>query len=68
MSWNKLWGYSRCGFSHHHKDSDRFVWRRAQDCIDYSTVVEGEIENCPQAGMVEIAAYTYDDGLKPYEN
>ena len=28
-SWNKLWGSSRCGYSHpHHQDSDRFVWRR----------------------------------------
>ena len=26
-SWNKLWGSSRCGFTHsHHQDSDRFVW------------------------------------------
>lgn len=28
--WNKLWGKSRCG-NHHHKDSDRFVWRAAAD-------------------------------------
>ena len=28
-SWNKLWGFSRCFGSQHHKDSDRFVFRRA---------------------------------------
>ena len=49
-SWNKLWGSSRCGYTHsHHQDSDRFVWRRA--------VV---------AGQIEIATYSYDGGKKPY--
>lgn len=47
--WNKLWGASRCGHTHHHHlDSDRFVWRMA----DSSTV--------------EIAAYAYSLGVKPY--
>ena len=31
-AWNKLWGSSRCGFfTHHHTDSDRFVWRKFGD-------------------------------------
>lgn len=42
-SWNKLWGSSRCGFSHpHHEDSDRFVWRR----------------RTPNASDIAIAAYS----------
>ena len=48
-SWSKLWGASRCGLMHpHHKNSDRFVWRRASDVA------------------LEIAAYAYDDGVRPY--
>jgi hypothetical protein len=46
-SWNKLWGSSRCGYTHpHHQDSDRFVWRRHNATSD----------------LVEIAAYSYDSG------
>eukprot|EP00040_Diaphanoeca_grandis_P044840 m.13786 g.13786 ORF g.13786 m.13786 type:complete len:221 (-) comp9859_c0_seq1:292-954(-) len=50
-SWNKLWGSSRCGKTNpHHKDSDRFVWRRRTlNSTDLS-----------------IAAYSYDLGVKPY--
>ena len=56
-SWSKLWGSSRCGYTHsHHKDSDRFVWRR-QILPDGIT---------PGSG-IEIAAYSYDDGVKPYD-
>ena len=51
-SWNKLWGSSRCGKLHpHHEDSDRFVWRRL---------------NTTSEGLVSIAAYAYDKGVKPY--
>lgn len=50
-SWNKLWGSSRCGYTHsHHQDSDRFVWRRHNSTSD----------------LVEIAAYAYDSGVNPY--
>ena len=56
-SWNKLWGSSRCGFTHsHHKDSDRFVWRR-QILRDGITL----------GSAIEIAAYSYDKGVKPYD-
>ena len=35
LDWNKLWGKARCGFAtHHHADSDRFVWRRLQAFTD----------------------------------
>lgn len=69
-SWNKLWGACRCGyFTSNHKDSDRFVFRRVGNCLRYqSGYVVGENENCPQADLVEIAAYAYDDGRKPFEN
>ena len=51
-AWNKLWGASRCGDVHpHHLDSDRFVWRRHQGS---------------PSGRVELAAYSYDGGIKPY--
>lgn len=50
-SWNKLWGSSRCGYSHpHHQDSDRFVWRR----------------RTLNSSDIAIAAYSYDSGVKPY--
>jgi hypothetical protein len=53
LDWNKLWGRSRCGFlRHHQKDSDRFVWR-AHPTVD---------------GAIQLAAYSYDNGDKPYQN
>ena len=54
-SWSKIWGASRCGLLHsHHKDSDRFVWRRWPN--------EG-VDSVPE---IEIAAYSYDAGVRPY--
>lgn len=68
--WNKLYGASRCGYTnHHHSDSDRFVWRRHQNCIKYNgSRVIGEIENCEFKNKIEIAAYSYDKSRKPFEN
>eukprot|EP00616_Rhizochromulina_sp_CCMP1243_P003576 CAMPEP_0118965446 /NCGR_PEP_ID=MMETSP1173-20130426/3021_1 /TAXON_ID=1034831 /ORGANISM="Rhizochromulina marina cf, Strain CCMP1243" /LENGTH=265 /DNA_ID=CAMNT_0006914071 /DNA_START=9 /DNA_END=806 /DNA_ORIENTATION=- len=57
LSWNKLWGSTRCGYLHYvHWDSDRFVWRRH---VDSSGEPVGD-------GMIEIAAYAYDNRTKPY--
>ena len=56
--WNKLWGKARCGYAHdHHQDSDRFVWRRCSDstCDAYDGTAK-----------IQIAAYSYDNGVKPY--
>ena len=70
VSWNKLWGACRCGYlTSNHKDSDRFVFRRARSCL----VFEGgrvvrEIPSCPEAGLIEVAAYAYDNGDKPTEH
>ena len=50
-NWNKLWGKGRCGFlTAHHIDSDRFAWRR----------------HLTLDNLIEIAAYSYDNGTKPY--
>lgn len=50
--WNKLWGKARCGYAHdHHQDSDRFVFRKCK---------------VPSASCVELAAYSYDNGVAPY--
>ena len=70
ISWNKLWGACRCGYlANNHKDSDRFVFRRPINCLLYdSGRVIGENDACSDSGLVEIAAYAYDNGLKPYEN
>lgn len=67
-SWNKLWGTVRCGIlNSNHKDSDRFVWRRAQKCLVYnSPYVTGEVENCDEQDLIEIAAYSYDNGDQPF--
>eukprot|EP01116_Phalansterium_solitarium_P013426 TRINITY_DN30787_c0_g1_i1.p1 TRINITY_DN30787_c0_g1~~TRINITY_DN30787_c0_g1_i1.p1 ORF type:complete len:206 (+),score=59.84 TRINITY_DN30787_c0_g1_i1:248-865(+) len=69
-SWNKLWGNSRCGYLNlHHKDSDRFVWRRDVRCIEFNgSHVMGVVPNCTFANQVQIAAYAYDDGNIPYQN
>ena len=61
FDWNKLWGKGRCGYYHdHHKDSDRFVWRRCSDasCKAYDGVNE----------KIQIAGYSYDNSLKPYQH
>ncbi len=70
-SWNKLFGMTRCGFlTDNHKDSDRFVWRRAQSCviIQDGQFTVGEIDNCPEKNLIEIAAYTYDNGDRPFDS
>lgn len=81
-SWNKGFGASRCGSTNfHHQDSDRFVWRRSPECIvqgangTMSEMVPGTPgfanSSCGQNNYldyVEIAAYAYDDGRKPFEN
>lgn len=69
-SWNKLWGACRCGYlTSNHKDSDRFVFRRVGNCLAYEGGrVVSEKENCDQADLIEIAAYAYDNSVKPFEN
>jgi hypothetical protein len=69
-SWNKLYGGTRCGFTNHiHHDSDRIVWRRAVTCIRFENGrVVGEIENCKDKDMIEVAAYGYDKQRRPYEH
>jgi hypothetical protein len=69
-SWNKLFGSARCGLINDpHKDSDRFVWRRAQSCLKFNgEYVVGEKEDCVEADLIELAAYAYDNGDKPFEN
>jgi len=67
-SWNKLYGYSRCFGSLHHDDSDRFVWRRAQSCLDYQGKIVEEKSDCDESGKIELAAYAYDKGLKPFQH
>jgi hypothetical protein len=59
-AWNKLWGKQRCGvFNGIHEDSDRFVFRRCSD----STCPKWDNTN----PSIEIAAYAYNDGEKPYD-
>ena len=69
-SWNKLWGACRCGYlTSNHKDSDRFVFRRAGSCLQYdSGRVVAEDSNCAESDLIEIAAYAYDNSVKPFEN
>jgi hypothetical protein len=69
-SWNKLFGSTRCGFLNDiHKDSDRFVWRRAQSCVVFDgSFSVGEVDNCAEKNLIEIAAYSYDNYDKPFEN
>ncbi|CAF0739282.1 unnamed protein product [Adineta steineri] len=69
-SWNKLWGACRCGYlTSNHKDSDRFVFRRANSCVQHENgYTVGEVEDCSEKDLVEIAAYAYDDSRKPFEH
>ena len=69
-SWNKLWGACRCGyFVSNHKDSDRFVFRRAGSCLRHEMGrILGEIDQCPESDLIEIAAYAYDNEMKPFEH
>ena len=68
-SWNKLFGSTRCGLLNDiHKDSDRFVWRRSQSCVIInSPFAVGEVPNCPEADYIELAAYAYDNYLRPFD-
>lgn len=70
-SWNMAWGATRCGFNMtNHDDSDRFVWRRAVSCFIFDSQghVIGEKANCSEANLIEIAAYAYDGGRKPFQH
>lgn len=69
-SWNKLFGTSRCNnYLTPHQDSDRFVWRRSQKCVSFNgQYLLGENSNCDELDLIEIAAYTYDNGDKPFQN
>lgn len=68
LATNKLWGIERCGpNSHVHRDSDRFVWRRSPRCLKLQKpFVLGEVQNCVEKDLIEIYAYTYDNGSVPY--
>ena len=70
VSWNKLFGSSRCGFAQdHHLDSDRFAWRRHPDCLIFNgSYVIGEVPHCKYANQVQICSYSYDAGNKPFQN
>eukprot|EP00357_Protocruzia_adherens_P037834 CAMPEP_0114984444 /NCGR_PEP_ID=MMETSP0216-20121206/7280_1 /TAXON_ID=223996 /ORGANISM="Protocruzia adherens, Strain Boccale" /LENGTH=156 /DNA_ID=CAMNT_0002346581 /DNA_START=200 /DNA_END=667 /DNA_ORIENTATION=+ len=67
-SWNKLYGSSRCFGSLHHENSDRFAWRRAQSCLKYDGNNVTVLPDCPDANKIEIAAYAYNKGEKPYQH
>ena len=67
-SWNKLYGTSRCTFDPH-LDSDRFVWRRAYSCVQFNGQYSvAEKPDCAESDLIELAAYAYDKGAKPFEN
>jgi hypothetical protein len=70
LSWNKAWGACRCGYlTNNHKDSDRFVFRRALDCfVDESGLANNDINNCSRSDLIEIAAYAYDNGTQPIDD
>ena len=58
FDFNKLWGRARCGYLHdHHQDSDRFFFRRCSD---------GSCNSYNGTNTIQIAAYSYDNGVKPY--
>lgn len=58
--YNKLWGKARCGYMHdHHKDSDRFVFRRCSDPTCPVYIDDG-------VPRIQLAAYSYDNGVAPY--
>ncbi len=69
-SWNKLFGTNRCNnVISPHQDSDRFVWRRSQNCVEFNgQYLLGEKSDCNEFDLVEIAAYAYDKAEKPFEN
>lgn len=69
-SWNKLFGTNRCNnYFDNHQDSDRFVWRRNQKCVIFNGVYSiGEKYDCDESGLIELAAYAYDKGEKPFLN
>ena len=65
-SWNKLFGSTRC-LAMVHTNSDRFVWRRPENCMKYSNgVYVGLDQNCSDINKVELAAYSYDNGREPF--
>ncbi|KAG2373710.1 hypothetical protein C9374_011799 [Naegleria lovaniensis] len=71
QSWNKLYGATRCGYLDTvHEDSDRFVWRRPITCVktDAQGHVLGNVDHCPLANKVQVAAYAYDNGQEPFQH
>jgi len=45
------------------------VWRRAQSCLIYNgSSVVGEVPNCPEANLIEIAAYSYNNKSIPFQH
>ena len=69
-SWNKLYGTSRCNnYLTPHQDSVRFIWRRSQKCMVFNgDYLVGEISDCNERDLIEIAGYTYDNGDKPFQH
>ncbi len=65
-----MFGGTRCSPTGNiHKDSDRFVWRRATSCLIFNgSFVVGEKPNCAEKDLIDIFSYTYDNGSIPYEN
>ena len=61
---NKLWGKTRCGYTHdHQQDSDRFVWRRLQNFHNPANC--GNLANC---SGIQLGTYSYDAGATPFPN
>jgi hypothetical protein len=48
--WNKLWGKARCGYLHDHHQDSDRFVWR----------------RCPDASCIQLAAYSYDNGVVPY--
>ena len=65
---NKVFGSSRCGYlNSHHKDSDRFTWRRHPRCYAKKTTSQGcVVVSNATCTDIQFIAYAYDDGRKPY--
>ena len=47
---------------------DRFAWRRPADCFEFNDgYLVRERENCSSRGLIELAAFGYDNGNTPME-
>ena len=68
---NILWDATRGGYeTSNDQDSDRFVRCCTLSChiFDWRRHVIAEKTDCTEANLIEIAAYDYDDGRKPFQN